>query len=627
MALAPDATAAGDYWRDNISRRSGRIDARSPGPLDTPTGVRAAAGRGQVTVSWDAVNGAVGYLVHRGPRESGPFAVVDHGGGDVLVIPDRLYADTTIGHGLDAWYAVSAVTAVDDPGVLSPAVRPEPIADAGRVRVRISAEREDGAALGRPWRAMIGSEHLSLLLSEQTTGGRPIGDELRDALTMVREEIGVAYVRAHAILGDDLSTYREVDGRPELDFSGIDGVYDAVLDSGLRPVVEVSFMPRDLASDPDATVFSYKAVTSPPRDWDRWSSLVTELARHLIDRYGPEEVRLWPFEVWNEANLAVFWSGSPEEYFHLYDVTAAALRAADDHLLVGGPSTAAAGWIEAFLAHVDTSGSPVDFVSTHTYGNAPVDLRPVLERHGRRSIPIWWTEWGPTPTHGNRASDTVWAAAFLLRGMKSASRRIEALAHWVVSDHFEELGRPRALRHGGFGLLTVGNLHKPRWWALRLLAGLGDHELAVDIDGDGAGSLVEAQAAADDAGGITVLTWNGTLDQAKVDGDESLSRRVELRVDGLEPGGYLIRHFRIDDAHSNVLGYWDRISGGAPWPTDEQWQNLRAADGLEELEAPAEVKAQNGTVTLRFEIPMPAVSAVVLTPARREPPAPEAPTD
>jgi xylan 1,4-beta-xylosidase len=609
--MADGSATARDHWRDNVDRRSGRIDTGGPAPLDPPAGVRAAVGRGQVTVSWDAVAGAVGYLVHRGSTESGPFEVVDHRGRDVLVIPDRLYADTTAGHGADAWYAVSAVTGVDEPGVLSRAVQPEPVADPGRVHVRIGAGGR--GRLARPW-YMIGSEHLSLLLSEETMGGRPIGEDLREALAMVRDDIGVSCVRAHAILGDDLATYREVDGCPRLDFSGIDRVYDEVLALGLRPIVELSFMPSDLASDAEMTVFVYKAITSPPRDWDRWSSLVSEMARHLIARYGAEEVRKWPFEVWNEANLAVFWSGSPDDYFRLYDITAAALRGADDRLMVGGPSTAAAGWIEAFLTHVDASGAPLDFVSTHTYGNAPIDLRPVLERHGRGSVPIWWTEWGPTPVHGNPVGDSVWAAVFLLRGMKSASGRVQALAHWVVSDVFEELGRPPALRHGGFGLLTVGNLHKPRWWALQLLAGIGDHERTVEIEGDGAGSLVEAVAAADDAGRITVLLWNGTLDQTKVDGDESLSRQVEIRVDDLESQIYVLRYLRIDESHSNVLGYWDRISCGAPWPSDDQWKDLVAADALEELDAPREIRAEDATVTLRLEIPMPSVSAIVLTP-------------
>ena len=142
-------------------------------------------------------------------------------------------------------------------------------------------------------------------------------------------------------------------------------------------------------------------------------------------------------------------------------------------LRVGGPSSAAAGWVRELLAHVRASGAPLDFVSTHVYGNVPLDLRPVLASYGREGTPIWWTEWGATPTHFNRVGDTVFAAAFLLRGMASALGRVEALSHWVASDHFGELGAPPELFHGGFGLLSVGNLRKPRYWALALLARLG----------------------------------------------------------------------------------------------------------------------------------------------------------
>ncbi len=150
----------------------------------------------------------------------------------------------------------------------------------------------------------------------------------------------------------------------------------------------------------------------------------------------------------------MFWSGSLDEWHRLYDVTAAAVRAVDDRLLVGGPSTAAAGWVEELLAHAEESGAPLDFVTTHTYGSPPLDFRPSLARYGREGTPIWWTEWGVTPTHFNEVSDAVFSGVFLLRGMASAMGRIEALSYWVVSDHFEELGRPPALLHGGFGLRT-----------------------------------------------------------------------------------------------------------------------------------------------------------------------------
>ncbi len=176
-------------------------------------------------------------------------------------------------------------------------------------------------------------------------------------------------VRAHAILCDDLGVYREVDGVPVHDFTRVDEVYDTITGLGLRPVVELSFMPRDLAADPGRTVFGYQAIISPPKDYDRWAELVRALTAHLVERYGEREVvDHWAFEVWNEANLEVFWSGTPEEFFRLYDVTAAAVKSVHPGLRVGGPASAANGWVEELLDHVDASGAPLDFVSTHTYG-------------------------------------------------------------------------------------------------------------------------------------------------------------------------------------------------------------------------------------------------------------------
>ena len=135
----------------------------------------------------------------------------------------------------------------------------------------------------------------------------------------------------------------------------------------------------------------------------------------------------------------------------LYDVTAAAVKGVDPRLAVGGPSSAAAGWVDELLEHVRQSGSPVDFVTTHTYGNAPLDLRPTLERFGSTAR-IVWTEWGVTPTHFNPVNDSRLVGDFLLHGMRSSAGRLDALSYWVASDHFEELGRPPRMLHGGFGL-------------------------------------------------------------------------------------------------------------------------------------------------------------------------------
>ena len=231
---------------------------------------------------------------------------------------------------------------------------------------------------------------------------------------------------------------------------------------------------------------------------------------------------------------------------------------------------------------------------------------------GRWAFEVW--------NEPNQVGDTVFAAAFLLRGMASALGRIEALSHWVASDHFEELGGPPELFHGGFGLLSVGNLRKPRYWALALLARMGRHQLRVEVSGDGAGGLVEALAARHDDGRTGILVWNGTLDQGKMAGDTRLDREVRLRVRVPPGSSCTARHYRIDAEHSNVVTAWEKLrarAGGpdrAAWPREGQWRTLRETNTLDELVAPAQVSAVDGLLELAFDLPMPGVSYLELAP-------------
>ncbi|WP_416903401.1 GH39 family glycosyl hydrolase [Micromonospora echinospora] len=608
------ATPTGDAradWEARIGLRRHGGSGREA--LPPPTGLRAVGGRGQVTLDWEPVAGAVGYLVHRADRPDGPYLPLDHQGGDVLAVPHPPYADTTGEPGRTYHYAVATLADVDvcgQPGA-GVAVASTPDGPAA-VRVTVDAAGTDGP-VHRPWRRMIGAERLSHLLCADTTGGRPIGAEFTEALSIMHRDLGVETVRAHAILHDDVGVYREVDGRPVYDFSRVDEIYDTLLGLGLRPVVELSFMPADLAREPDRTVFAFDAIISPPRDWDRWADLVRALVTHLVDRYGLAEVRRWEFEVWNEANLEVFWTGTREEYLRLYEVSARAVRDVDAALRVGGPGSAAAAWNGALLDHVVRTGAPIDFLSTHTYGSPPLDLRPLCEAAGRPDLELLWTEWGITPTHFNPVTDGVFAAAFLLRGMRSAAGRIEALAYWVASDHFEELGRPPRLFHGGFGLLTVGNLRKPRYWALAALARLGDDQLPVTVDGDGAGSLVEMWAARHADGRVHVLVWNGTLDQSKAGGAPALERDVRVDVAGLADRPYRLTHWRVDATHSNIEEVWAR-HGGGDWPDDAQWSQLRAADTLDRYEPDTEAHPADGVLGWAFPLPMPGFSLLELVP-------------
>jgi xylan 1,4-beta-xylosidase len=597
-------------WFDEIGAQAPRNRPAPDVVVAAPTRVTASAGRGHVTIDWQRVDGAVGYVVHRAGSAAGPWEAIDHRAGDLLAVPDPGYADTTGEPGRARWYAVAALAAIDGPvGPLS-----EPVeatsggAEFGSATIELAVDAASAVGpTARPWRPIIGSEHLALLLRGIGPGGRNVGDELAEAFRIVGAELGARSVRAHAIFHDDLGVYREVDGQPVHDFEKSDAVLERLLGTGLSPVVELSFMPHDLASDPEATVFDYRGIISPPRDMARWSALVTAFVRHVRERFGVEAVRAWPFEVWNEPNLKVFWSADQAAYFDLYDATVRAIKAVDPGIQAGGPATAAVGWVDDLLAHAAATGVPVDFISTHTYGLPPLDLHPITARAGRSDLPLYWTEWGVSPVHGSPINDSVWGAPLVCRGMRSAAGRLESLAYWVASDHFVELGEPNRLFHGGFGLLTVGNLRKPRFWAIRVLELLGDRELASQLTGDGAGGLVEAWSTADSDGRIAIAVWNGTLDQTKADGDPLLDRIVRLTVRGLPAGRVSVRHRRIDATHSNIARDWD----GGDWPDEAGWQRLHAADVLDELEPERSVVvAGDGRLEVELGLPMPSVSLV-----------------
>jgi xylan 1,4-beta-xylosidase len=616
-----DGTDARADWERRVGER--RDGATGPGvTLPPPSRVRAEPGAGHVRLGWAPVPGAAGYLIERaGPSEgqdAGPAEILRHGGSDVAAVVAPPFADTGVADGVTYRYRIAAVAGAELPaGTWSErAAGHTTAAAAGPVEISVDAATVTGH-LDRVWQ-MVGAERLSQLrvtdpypADPYPADAAPIGAEFAAALRLAHTDLGATMVRAHAILHDDNAVARRLpDGSLEFDFRAVDAIYDQVLELGLRPVVELSFMPAALAREPQRTVFTYRGIISPPADWAEWRQLVGGLAAHLVQRYGAVEVAQWAFEVWNEPNLAVFWPGSRDDYLRLYDESARAVKAVDPRLRVGGPATAAAEWIELLAAHAATAGVPLDFVTTHTYGNVPLDLRPALERHGFEGADVWWTEWGVGSTHFGAVHDGVFGAPFVLAGLRSAQGRLDRIAYWVISDHFEELGRPSRLFHNGFGLLTVGNLRKPRYWALHLAAHQGDQILRTQLAGDGAGTLVQAWASRHDDGTVDVLVWNGTINAALLAGDPRLDRRVHLIVTGLPAGPYHPTLARVDEQHSNVAVH---CPANVDWPDDALWKRLRAADHLHEERLP---DVLGDVARFDLHLPMPGIARIRLTAGR-----------
>jgi xylan 1,4-beta-xylosidase len=206
------------------------------------------------------------------------------------------------------------------------------------------------------WEHTVGSGHATLALRA----------DWQAQLRRSSSELGMKHVRFHGILSDDMGTLVSEGSDLFYSFFNTDQIFDFLLSIGMKPFVELSFMPTTLASG-DQTVFHYRANVTPPKDLAQWSVLIRKLVQHWVDRYGIEEVEQWFFEVWNEPNLTAFGTGNQADYFELYRYTADAIKGVHSALKVGGPATAANAWVDDFIAFCNENGLPVDFISTHHY--------------------------------------------------------------------------------------------------------------------------------------------------------------------------------------------------------------------------------------------------------------------
>jgi len=455
----------------------------------------------------------------------------------------------------------------------------------------------DANANARPfphfWEQMFGSGRAILSLR----------DSYREDLREVKQVTEFRYVRFHAILHDEVGVYDEDEhGNPVYNFSYVDQIEDGLLQNGVRPVVEISFMPRKLAAKEAIHPFWYKENVSPPKSYERWDDLIRRMAQHLVDRYGVDEVAQWYFEVWNEPNID-FWAGEPKQatYFELYDHTARALKSVNPRLRVGGPATAAAGWVPEFLAHAAKEHVPVDFVSSHGYADdTPQNLFhtnadiPVSERvcgaimmvHEQigasafPNIPLFWTEWNVPGK--DEARDTIYAPAALANTIPQCDGSVAMMSWWTFDDVFEEQGVVRNPFHGGFGLIAAGGIKKPTYYGFALLHKLGDERLPVDSR--------DVLVTRHNDGRIVVAAWN--LVEL---GETGTTRKLRINFRGV-PRDAKVTVNRIDETHSNPLATY-KTMGEPQYPTRAQIDKLNLTSKLQ----PTEESLQNGAFELELQ--------------------------
>lgn len=336
--------------------------------------------------------------------------------------------------------------------------------------------------------------------------------DVQQMLTELQHDVGFTYIKFHGILSDDMHVCaREKDGRIAYSFVYVDRMLDFLLSIGLRPMIQLGFMPAVLAKNPEQKIFDSTMINSPPVTLDAWCDLVRAFTEHVLLRYGADAVEQWPFTVWNEPDTprSMFGFPSVEEFHAFYCATWKTLRGLDERLRIGAPSTYfdaedQGKWMRKFMAYCASQGCVPDFVPFHFYGtvlpanreiyhqtDAPVELMhlstdenmlskainvmtSVVRELYPKDTPVYLTEWNLSPSHREWLGDTCFRSCYLAKNVLDNYDRLDSMGYWVLTDLFEEHQVPPDTFHGGLGLFTYNGIKKPAYYAMWLMGKLGD---------------------------------------------------------------------------------------------------------------------------------------------------------
>jgi len=458
------------------------------------------------------------------------------------------------------------------------------------------SENNRNETLQMPWRECITVGRAHNLLRA----------DCLEHLATAQKVMGYKYCRFHAIFDDDMAVVvRNKDNSLTFQWHQVDKVYDALLKMGIRPFVEINPMPRALASGTQ-TMFGYKMNVTPPKSYTEWGYFMEEFAKHLISRYGLNEVRQWYFEVWNEPNLGAFFSGTQAEYFKLYATTAFALKKVDSGLRVGGPASSNGKWVTDMINYATTNKVPLDFVSTHLYAqdeqinypnrrNSPdaigdyfsaqiKGVQQEVKNSARPDLELHYTEWNTqaakdsvSVTWGdNIYVDNLFAASFIVRNSLELDKTISSFAYWVISDIFDEGAIPHSPFSCTYGMMTIHGIPKASYNAFALLRKMEGNLLDVNVNtvtppaktktkgrtiaapAEVVGKNGQGISAVKELGTIKMILWNQNF--------------VEVANNPVWNGSVSIPFLDANAAYT-VVSSTIGAGAGSPW---ESWQQMGA---------------------------------------------------
>ena len=527
----------------------------------------------------------------------------------------------------------------------------------GQVNVRVHADEKIGAF--KPIYAYFGYDEPNFTY---TKNGRKLVAELA-ALSSAQ-----VYIRTHFMLatGDGTAGFKfgstnaytvDPSGNAVYDWTITDRILSTYLDAGAKPFVEIGFMPKALSTNPEpyrpdwspGSNFNqyYLGWAYPPKDYSKWAELVYQWVRHAVEKYGKSEVESWYWEVWNEPDIA-YWHGTPEEYDKLYDYTAEAVKRALPDAKIGGPASTgpanakAAAFLRQFLEHCSSKNVPLDFITYHAKGRPSVvdgHVRMGISKNAEdvdkgfqivrefpkfQNLPIVLSESDPEgcaacsarvyPQNAYR-NGPLYASyeAAMMKNIFDLADRAKTNIAGMLTWAFEFEDQPY---FDGFRTLATNGIDKPVLNLFRM-AGMmhGDRVRTESSGGVGAQTMiadgvrgsadVDALAVRSDRE-VSVLAWNYHDDD--VTGVEA---KVRIVISGVPDCRVLLRHYRIDETHSNAWTAWKKM-GSPQQPSAEQYAALEAAGQLQEFDSPRWIVVKGGEATIEIAMPRQAVSLLNL---------------
>lgn len=434
--------------------------------------------------------------------------------------------------------------------------------------------------------------------------------DIQNMLTDLQTHIGYEYIKFHGILSDDMMVVsRDDEGILHFHYTLVDQALDFLLSIGLKPLIQLSFMPAELAAKPNKTVGFLPFITSPPKEMSEWNMLVEDITRHLIRRYGTDEVESWLFTVWNEPSngAKMFGFGDDALFFRFYQNTYTTVKKVCSKLKFGTPSLfyienlGSDDWIQRFIPWCIQNNCRPDFLNIHYYSDIipPYEddfflkmartssfpkgtddfglfignIKRIFRSLNVGDLPIYLTEWNFTLSHRNLISDTSYKTCYIMKNLLKNYDRLDSFGYWSLTDLIEENTLPDKLFHGGLGIYTMNGIRKGVFYAFLFANMLGDtlinagEEYFITKKGKKYQIITYHYIHYGDlfaSGELFDITETNRYTAF----DMSKKLSVSLQLSDIENGSYSVREYYVNCHHGNAYDIWIEM-GAMPLSTKD----------------------------------------------------------